>query len=72
MSGERPELKTEGKQNVKPGESFIIIAFGAMVILALATCPYEDLASFNPLQWLTDSINGFINLLKDLFFGWIP
>ena len=65
-------MEKEGKATMKPGESFIIIVFGAMVILALVTCPYEDIAAFDPLQWLTDSINGFMNLLKDLFFGWIP
>ena len=68
MNGERPEMKTEGKQTMKPGESFIIIVFGAMVILALVTCPYEDFAAFDPIQWLNDSINGLFNV----FFGWIP
>ena len=53
---------------MKASETFIIIAFGAMIILALAICPYDDFASLDPIQWLTDSINGFLNF----FFGWIP
>ena len=67
MIGERPELKTEGKQTMNPRTTALLIFFGAMTILAIMTCPYEDLAAFDPLQWLSDSINGVFNV----FFGWM-
>ena len=57
---------------MKLGEFIVVAAFGIVLIFALTSCPYEEYASFNPVKWLTDSINGFLNLLKDLFFGWIP
>ena len=68
MNGERPELKTEGKQNVNPRTTAFLLFFGVMTILVIMTCPYEDFAAFDPLQWLNDSINGLFNV----FFGWIP
>ena len=67
MSGERPEMKTEGKQTMNPRTTVLLILFGAMTILAIITCPYEDFAAFDPLQWLSDSINGVFNV----FFGWM-
>jgi len=53
-------------------ELFIIAAFGVLLLFALIGCPYEEYANFNPVEWLTDLINGFLNLMKDLFFGWMP
>ena len=60
-------METEGKQNVKPQIKALLIFLGVMTILAIITCPYEDIAAFDPLQWLNDSINGVFNV----FFGWI-
>jgi len=51
-------------------ELLIIAAFAVVVAYALATSPIEDF-SFDPLGWITNSINGFLDLLKDLFFGWL-
>ena len=60
-------------------ELAIIVAFGLLVTYAVITIPSESALislpesapSFNPLGWITDSIDGFLNMLKDLFFGWI-
>lgn len=49
----------------------IIAAFGLLVTYAIFTIPSEPISSFNPLDMITDSINGFLNMLKDLVFGWI-
>ena len=57
----------------------IIVAFGLLVTYAIFTIPSESAlitlpesaTSFNPLNWITDSIDGFLNMLKNLFFGWI-
>ena len=68
MSGERPEMETEGKTAMNPRTKVLLIFFGAMTFLAIMTCPYEDIAAFDPIQWLNDSINGVFNVL----FGWIP
>jgi len=56
---------------MKLGELIIICIFGAILILALTTCPYEDLASFNPLEWIANSVNGFFDWIFNLFFGWM-
>ena len=53
---------------MKHGELIILGICGIMLVLALVTCPSEDLASFDPLGWITDSINKVL----DLFFGWMP
>ena len=57
----------------------IIIAFGLIVTYAVITIPPESALitlpesapSFNPLNWISDSIDGFLNMLKNLVFGWI-
>ena len=56
---------------MKLTELIIVGAFAAMLVFALATCPFESIASFNPVEWLADTINGFLNLIKNLFFGWL-
>jgi hypothetical protein len=52
-------------------ELIIVGALAVLLIFALADCNFEAIASFNPVQWISDSINGFLSMLKDLFFGWI-
>ena len=52
-------------------ELLIVAAFGVLVVYALTTGPFDSGFSFNPLDWITASIKGFLDLLKDLFFGWI-
>ena len=39
---------------------------GVTVFFALYTCPFDDLASSNPVEWLADSINGFFDLIFNL------
>jgi len=51
-------------------ELAIIVAFSILVAYALST-EFDSASSFNPLNWITDSIDGFLDMLKDLFFGWI-
>jgi hypothetical protein len=57
---------------VKLTELAIVGAFAVTVAYALVTLPLDSLVSFNPVEWLADSINGFLNMLEDLFFGWLP
>ncbi len=52
-------------------ELLIVAAFGVLVAYAIFTGPFDSGFSFNPLDWVTDSIKGFLDLLKDLLFGWI-
>jgi len=56
---------------MKLSELCIIGAFAVMLVFALITCPFESYASFNPVEWLADSINGFFDWVIDLFFGWM-
>lgn len=51
--------------------AIIFLIAGLIVIFALATAPYEDIINFDPVEWVVDSINGFLKLLEDLFFGWM-
>jgi hypothetical protein len=69
---ERSKTETEGKQNMKLVELIIVGAFTVLLIFALADCNFEAITSFNPVQWISNSINGFLNMLKTLFFGWMP
>ena len=61
-------METERKTAMNPRTKVLLIFFGAMAMLAIMTCPYEDFAAFDPLKWISDSINGAFNV----FFGWIP
>jgi len=49
----------------------ILGIIGTIIVFALATCPYEDIASFNPIEWLSNSVKGFFDWFINLFFGWI-
>jgi hypothetical protein len=49
-----------------------IIFFGILLFFALTTLPLDSLASFNPVEWLADSINGFFDWIFNLLFGWLP
>jgi hypothetical protein len=49
----------------------IVGIIGAIIVFALATCPYEGLASFDPVEWISNSVNGFFDWIINLFFGWI-
>lgn len=55
------------KNKMNTRELIILGILGVAVFFALTTCPFEELASFNPLEWFSDSINRII----DLFFGWM-
>jgi hypothetical protein len=57
------------KNKMRTKELIIFAAFGVIVAYALTTTSFDSVSSFNPLNWVTDSISGFLNLLKDLFFG---
>ena len=52
-------------------ELLIVVAFGVLLTYALIMGPFDSGFSFNPLDWVTDLIKGFLDLLKDLLFGWI-
>jgi hypothetical protein len=52
------ETETKGEITMKTGELIIFGILAAMVVFVLISCPFEDLASFNPIEWLADSING--------------
>jgi len=59
------------RKTVKLSEIIIIAAFGGLLFFALISYPFEELASFNPVEWLADSINGFFDWIINLFFGWL-
>jgi hypothetical protein len=46
-------------------------AFAVMVAYALITSPLDSLASFNSIEWLASSIDGFFEWFFNLLFGWI-
>ena len=50
-------------------ELIFLGAIGVTVFFALYTCPFEELASFNPLEWVTNSVNGFFDWFINLFLG---
>ena len=52
-------------------ELLIVAAFGVLLTYALTTGPFDSVSSFNPLNIITDLIKGFLDLVKDLLFGWI-
>jgi hypothetical protein len=56
---------------MKLGELFVIGVFGMLLVFALTTLPLDSIASFNPVEWLADSINGFFDWIFNLFFGWM-
>jgi hypothetical protein len=52
-------------------ELAVIIALGATILLFLNVFTIEDITSFNPFEWLADSIKGFFDWIINLFFGWM-
>jgi len=52
-------------------ELIILGVIGVIFFYALYTCPFDELASFNPFEWLANSVNGFFDLIFNLLFGWI-
>ena len=63
--------KNGDKNKMNTRELIILCILGVTVFYALTTCPFEELASFNPLEWFTNSVNGFFDWIINLFFGWV-
>ena len=55
---------------MKIRELLVIIAITIIVGYTLTTVSIQD-SSIDPLKGITDTISGFLNLLKQLFFGWL-
>jgi hypothetical protein len=56
---------------MKPVEMILFGLLAVMTAYVLVSFPLDSLASFNPLEWLADSINGFFDWFFNLFFGWM-
>ena len=56
---------------MNPRDQTVIVVAVAIIFVLLAFYPFDGVASFDPLGWINNSINGFLNLLINLFFGWI-
>jgi hypothetical protein len=54
---------------MKIRELLILMAIIAIVGYVLTTLPIQS-SSINPLKSISESINSFLNLLRELFFGW--
>jgi hypothetical protein len=46
-------------------EVIVLGILGLIIASFLIACPFDDIAAFDPVGWLNDSINSFV----DLFFG---
>ena len=55
---------------MKIRELLVLIAITVIIGYALTTASIQD-SSIDPLKGITDTISGFLNLLKQLFFGWL-
>lgn len=55
---------------MKIRELLVLIVITVIVGYALTTASIQD-SSIDPLKGITDTISGFLNLLKQLFFGWL-
>jgi hypothetical protein len=55
---------------MKIRELLILIAITVIVGYSLTTMSIHE-SSIDPLRIITDSISGLLNLLKQLFFGWL-
>jgi len=52
-------------------ELIVLGIIGVTFFFALYTYPFDNLASFDPLGWISDSINGFFDWIFSLLFGWM-
>ena len=46
-------------------------AFAVTLLYAIIALPLDSLTSFNPVEWLADSVKGFFDWFFGLFFGWM-
>ena len=72
MANLKEFLKTQFMKinEMKIRELLALIAITAIIGCALTTASIQD-SSIDPLKGITDTISGFLNLLKQLFFGWL-
>ena len=72
MANLKEFLKTQFMKinEMKIRELLALIAITVIIGCALTTASIQD-SSIDPLKGITDTISGFLNLLKQLFFGWL-
>ena len=72
MANLKQFLKTQFMKinEIKIRELLALIAITVIIGCALTTASIQD-SSIDPLKGITDTISGFLNLLKQLFFGWL-
>lgn len=72
MANLKQFLKTQFMKinEMKIRELLALIAITVIIGCALTTASIQD-SSIDPLKGITDTISGFLNLLKQLFFGWL-
>ena len=56
---------------MNPRDQTVIIVAVAIIFVLLAFYPFDGVASFDPLGWVINSVNGFFDWIFNLFFGWI-
>ena len=56
---------------MNPREQAVIAVVAAVTLILLVFRPFDDLASFNPVEWLANSVKGFFDWFINLFFGWM-
>jgi len=54
---------------MRTSELLIIGALAVLILIAIATFDFGELASFNPVEWLADTIDGFFEWFFKLLFG---
>jgi hypothetical protein len=66
------EGQSGDRKPMNPREQAVIAIVAAVTLVLLVFHPFDNLASFNPVEWLSDSVNGFFDWFINLFFGWLP
>jgi len=71
-TGEKPKGDRRKMIDSRQIRELIVLGIiGVTVFFALMTYPFEELASFNPVEWIANSVKEFFDWFINLFFGWI-